>query len=141
FVSFRPSTAARNWGEFPKPGTRSFENARFYYSCLKEYGFENAHLTDIIKCQKPVSAKVTPLEVRNCVTRFLSKEIEIVKPDLIVTLGRRASDLISCIQAWLKTNIPQFQLPHYAQRGSDGKERFREALKRLRELIKSSKII
>ena len=51
FVSFRPSTVARRWGEFPNPGTRSFKNARFYYSCLKEYGFENAHLTDILKCQ------------------------------------------------------------------------------------------
>ena len=106
FVSFRPSTAARSWGEFPNPGSISFENVRYYYSCLKEYGFENAHLTDILKCQKPVNAKVTPLELRNCVTKFLSKEIEIVKPDLIVTLGRRASDLMSCIQVWLKTDIP-----------------------------------
>ena len=89
---------------------------------------------------KPIKAEVAPLELRNCVTKFLSKEIEIVDPDLIVTLGRRASDLMSCIQAWLKTDIPQLSLPHYAQRGSDGKERFREALKGLRDLLKGSKI-
>ena len=106
---------------------------RNYYSCLKEYGFENAHLTDILKCQKPVNAKVTPLELRNCVTKFLSKEIKIVRPNLIATLGRRASDLMSCIQAWLKTDIPQFPFPHYAQRASGGKKRFREALKRLKD--------
>jgi len=145
FVSFRPSTVARSWGEFPDPKSSrsqkiSFENARFYYSCLKEYGFENAHLTDIIKCQKPVKAEVTPVELRNCVTKFLSKEIEIVKPDLIVTLGRETSIFMICIQAWLKTDIPQLSLPHYAQRGSDGKKRFREALKGLRDLLKGSKI-
>jgi len=131
-------------GDFPDPKSShpeckiSFENARFYYSCLKEYGFENAHLTDIIKCQKPVKAEVTPLELRSCVTRFLSKEIEIVKPDLIVTLGRRASDLMSCIQAWLKTNIPHFNF-HIMHNGNRRKKviEFRKALKRLRDLIKS----
>jgi len=134
FVSFRPSTVARRWGEFPSPGSKSFENVKNYYLCLKEYGFENAHLTDILKCQKPVKAGVIPLELRNCVTRFLSKEIEMVRPNLIVTLGRRASDLMSCIQAWLKTDIPQVQLLHYAQRKRENIRKFRKALEELRYL-------
>ena len=131
-------------GDFPDPKSShpecktSFENARFYYSCLKEFGFENAHLTDIIKCQKPAKAEVTPLELRNCVAKFLSKEIEIVKPDLIVTLGRMASDLMSCIQAWLKTDIPQLSLPHYAQQNREKRikrmREFRKALEDLRYL-------
>lgn len=58
---------------------------------------KGVYITNIVKCnpRKPDDTNRSPtnLEIKNCM-EYLSKEIEIIKPELIVTLGLPASKFI-----------------------------------------------
>jgi DNA polymerase len=51
---------------------------------------ENVYITNVLKCHPPNNRDPLPNEVENCFP-FLLKEIELINPKIIVTLGRHAS--------------------------------------------------
>ncbi len=58
------------------------------------------YITNVCKCHTPNNRVNTKEEIENC-RPFLDKEIEIVKPKIIVPLGKQAFDWFGC-SAWLK---------------------------------------
>ncbi len=70
----------------PRPSTGGFDKAvESFYKLLRRYGFSNAHLTDMVKCRSK-AGEISRTEVENCLP-FLNKEIEILKPRIIIAVG------------------------------------------------------
>lgn len=84
---------------------------------LQKYGFSNAHLTDLVKCRGRAEVKTEEekhrrnTELKNC-TKFLMKEIRLIKPKLIVSVGKE-----SLVQLKnLNLEIPIVEIEHYSSR-------------------------
>ncbi len=54
---------------------------------------DEVYITNIVKCRPPDHRDPAPLEVRECAP-FLKKQIEVVDPEVIVTLGRPAANTL-----------------------------------------------
>jgi len=54
----------------------------------------NAYFTNVVKCRPPNNRIPSTVEVSTCVKYFLSKEIEVIKPKIIVTVGATSTNLI-----------------------------------------------
>ena len=54
---------------------------------------DDVYITNIVKCRPPDNRNPAPLEVRECAP-FLKKQIEVVEPEVIVTLGRPATNTL-----------------------------------------------
>ena len=52
---------------------------------------DSVYITNICKCHTPNNRPNKKLEIENC-KPFLEKEIEIIKPEIIVALGKQAAD-------------------------------------------------
>ncbi len=77
-VCERPSTR----GNIPSSADLNF------YELLKKYGFEDAHITDLVKC-RGFAGRLSTEELENCLL-YLEEEIRILKPKLIIAVGNRA---------------------------------------------------
>ncbi|HHT9152730.1 MAG TPA: uracil-DNA glycosylase family protein, partial [Candidatus Hypogeohydataceae bacterium YC40] len=85
FLGLNPS-----YGAFPS------DNDKFFYDCLSNRDFENAHITDLIKIRaKGKGSKHESIDKLHEDKRivkeqveFLKREIEIIEPKIIVTLGK-----------------------------------------------------
>lgn len=64
---------------------------RYLDQKLQEVGLsrEQVYITNVVKSRPPGNRKPTPKEMRSCVS-YLKKEIEVIKPKLIVCLGSTA---------------------------------------------------
>jgi uracil-DNA glycosylase len=51
---------------------------------------EEVYITNIVKCRPPKNRKPKPDEVETCTYHYLEKQLEILKPKLICTLGATA---------------------------------------------------
>lgn len=51
---------------------------------------DQVYITNIVKCRPPKNRKPKPDEVDTCTSNYLDKQIEILKPKLICTLGATA---------------------------------------------------
>lgn len=51
---------------------------------------EEVYITNVVKCRPPEKRSPEPFEVKECAP-FLKKQIQVVKPDVIVTVGRFAT--------------------------------------------------
>ncbi len=56
-----------------------------------ELNRENIFITNIVKCRPPKNRDPLPEEVYNC-SNYLEKQVELIKPKIIVLLGRHAMD-------------------------------------------------
>ncbi len=54
---------------------------------------DDVYIANVLKCRPPGNRDPTPVEVRAC-TPFLDRQIEIIKPMFIVTLGRHSTSYI-----------------------------------------------
>ena len=119
FVGQRPSTGG---GVFPdKVGL-------LFYNLMKEYGFGDAHLTDLVKC-KGLAGKVSAEQIDNCL-QYLKEEIALLKPKLIVALG---NDVFNVLRK-LELPTPLEKVTHYSDKFKRAKETFEEGLKRIKKL-------
>ncbi len=117
FVAERPST-----GSFPSPGDR------FLYDILEQYGIEDSHLTDVIKSRSKVR---TPYPDMTLHRRVFDREIEIVRPKLIITFGQKVYDLLQFALAGMRISIRQVWHYSYTRRGHDKCEAFESQIKRV----------
>jgi len=60
---------------------------------INSIGLERSevYITNVVKCRPPENRDPEPEEVSVCVPRYLKKQIEIIKPRVIVTLGNHAT--------------------------------------------------
>ena len=125
-VGDRPST-----DEWPA----EHPNRRAFYDTLKKLGLQNAHLTDLYK-KRGFSGSlesVLPDDFPHHVN-FFQKEIEILRPKLIVALGQLAQRLlIQNVTVWNKT-VPRIW--HFSHVVREGKELRYES--NMREIILSA---
>ena len=120
FVCQRPSTQI---GIFPRG------QSSLFYKLLKEYGFGNAHLTDLIKCRGLVREGIEG-QLDNCLPHLMA-EIEALQPRLIVAVGDKAFDILQ--ELGLSMRIEK--ITHYGYRKIT-EERLRRDLERIKELSK-----
>jgi len=90
FVGLNPSK-----GHFPSGADRMF------YRLLRSRDFSNAHLTDAVKVKataREVAMVFADAELMRLSRGYLSEEVEILRPRLIVALGKKAYTLV---RRWL----------------------------------------
>jgi uracil-DNA glycosylase family 4 len=115
FIAYRPSTLR------PEGSRIKEERRRVFYELLKEFGFENAHLTDITKCRRP-GKFIAQGELRNCLS-YLEKEIRTVKPDFLIAVGEDAYMVLPFALELLGLRWPEeriLKIRHYAFRKRRG---------------------
>lgn len=123
FVGSRPSTGS---GVFPS------EPVKMFYKLLKELGFENAHLTDLVKCRgKAGKAKIE--EVQNCLP-ILQKEISLINNPRIIPMKKEVGGekMIDILEDGFPNSEIGPRIPHYTwahQYGS--REELRKKLEKL----------
>lgn len=91
FVGLNPSGG----GHFPSRADRGF------YNQLRSRGFTNAHLTDVVKVKatgREVSAVLQNKALMHLNRRYICEEVEILRPHLVVALGRKTHSLL---RQWL----------------------------------------
>jgi uracil-DNA glycosylase len=49
---------------------------------------DQVFITNVVKCRPPGNRDPLPLEIDTCTSNYLNRQIEIIKPKLIATLGR-----------------------------------------------------
>lgn len=124
FMCQRPSTG----GKVPD------EAVILFYDLIKEHGFENAHITDLVKCRAE-GGKVSEEEIRNCLP-YLEEEIRILKPKLIVAVGNEAYKVLA--KELKLQSIPVKRIIHYSYAVRRGKiERLKEEFKGIEEIYRN----
>lgn len=128
FVCQRPSTKG---GRIPDKFLTHF------YELLEKNGFKDAHITDLIKCKGP--AKDFPkYMIENCFP-FLLKEIEILKPKLIVAVSEIVYNVLESkmgdIKRYTWENVKLEYISHYAYRfKKDVDEKLKKEFEKLKEM-------
>lgn len=110
FLSVNPST-----GTFPS------EADKRYYDELAKNGFANAHLTDVFKQRsKDWKELDADADTKREARRFLLAEIDIIKPRLIVLVGKKYEKLYSGMLRGVK--VDTVAIDHYAFRYGSERE-------------------
>jgi len=118
------AAAQPTFGEFGTKGDRRL------YRNMAKYGFEDAHLTDVVKCRGEKFKKLSEIETDNCIDWF-DEEVRIVSPKAIIALGDKALGALMS-----KTNFqPVLGMTHYSARINDAE--YEEEFKVLRQCLDS----
>lgn len=112
----------------------------FLYTMLREYGFQNAHITDFLKVgrkNKEINEHLkNKIEVETNL-KFLRKEIDITNPKIIVTMGRKCESLFKKYLVDIK--IPLLYLWHYSyvfrgkKKEAEKKIKYSSQMKKIKE--------
>jgi len=108
----------------------------FFYGELKKNNFEKAHITDLIKLRiknNQVSNFFKNEKLVNEQIEFLKKEIEIIDPKLIVTLG--SSKGFKLLKEKLNKDIQDkiINIIHYSYRNNEAKDNFSKQMIEVKE--------
>ncbi len=118
---------------------------------LNSAGLERnrVYITNIVKCRPPKNRKPKPDEIKTCTSNYLDKQIEILKPKLICTLGATALEYFTGekvmrtshgkLVKWKKLDIPILPTYHPASifRNRSLKELLEADFKKIPGLINS----
>ena len=126
---------------------------RYLNQKLEEVGLkrEEVYITNVVKSRPPGNRKPTPKEMQSCLP-YLKKEIEIIKPKLIVCLGSTALEGILGKNLQVTKHRGQlFDYPYnrnikvlltyhpaYILRNPNAEREFVEDLKRVKQLLSTS---
>lgn len=55
---------------------------------------ENVFITNVVKCRPPENRAPRPLEVATCTSLYLNRQISLIQPKIIATLGRHSTACI-----------------------------------------------
>ncbi len=69
---------------------------KFLDTLLSLAGFsrEQVFITNVVKCRPPRNREPKPLEVETCTRLYLDRQIVIIRPYLVVTLGRHSTSYL-----------------------------------------------
>lgn len=124
FCGLNPS-----YGNFPS------KRDEFFYKQLKKHGFENAHITDLIKIRstgKKIGELIKNKQILNEQCGFLTEEIKITESNFIVALGNEC-------YCYIKDKFEDATLEkitHYTYRfikEEEFKEKFKKEMKKMKE--------
>lgn len=67
-------------------------SGKFLDKCFASIGWkrEDVFITNIVKCRPPENRDPFPDEIATCCTNYLDNQIKLIKPKVIVTLGRHS---------------------------------------------------
>ena len=124
FVCQRPASG----GTFPSKADKLF------YKYLSRYGFEDAHITDLVKCSDK-AGKLDSATVRNCLP-ILVEEIGLLKPDLIVAVGKDTEkEIEKQVKPRLDPGVQVEEIYHYSYVSRYGREKkLRKQMRRIAKL-------
>jgi len=65
-------------------------------SLLEQIGLprESVFITNVVKCRPPENREPQPLEITTCTSLYLNRQISLIQPKVIVTLGRHSTAYI-----------------------------------------------
>lgn len=122
FIAESPSTAG---GTGKKPAREGFywgpnhsKNDKLFRDIRAKYGLENCYTTDLVKCGIK-AGKPTRVKIRKCLP-YLLKEIDIVKPKVIVTVGLnicvecKSYNFAKLLSELINIKMPIIQTWHYS---------------------------
>lgn len=125
-------------------------SGKIFDECLKEHAGltrDDLYICNSVSCFTPDNRKPTELEFTNC-SEFLMKQIEIVKPKLVITLGGVALRVMTGLNGIMKFHaVPQysskykvmvFPLLHPSPLNTnrpDKKKEFCDGIEKLKEYI------
>ena len=111
------------------PGARENElgrpfigaSGKFLDQLLEQAGVTRADvwITNVVKCRPPGNRDPLPDEIKTCTGNYLQRQIEIVNPSIIVTLGRHSMGLffkgakITQIHGQMQKAGDRFMIPMY----------------------------
>jgi len=119
------------------PGCSCFPTScdKVFYKVLKDMGFENAHLTDVLKIRakgEDVDKYFKDRALLDKNLEYLSREFEIIQPKLIVAVGKRAKEI-------LRKKFPRMRIhmiTHYSRlryfKEDERYPRYREEVERVK---------
>ena len=120
--------------------TTALKCIRIFYKVLKDMGFENAHLTDVMKIRaegkEQVETYFQDQALLNRNLEYLSREFEIIQPRLVVALGKRALEFLQEVSPKRFPGIKIRKITHYSYlrfRKYD-EQRFRDEMKNVKKL-------
>lgn len=138
FVSIQPSTFF-----LKNPHLRFLGNFNALKTNIKmqkrmiRFGFGGSYVTDIVKLQRP--AKQRPLkEEIEMFLPFLKREIEIINPKIVVTLGEEAYNALNKYKDRLGINKKLFKIFHPAGTAAKTEKERDEQFEKLRKEIKTA---
>lgn len=127
-------------------------SGRIFDDCMKEYAGisrDDLYVCNCVSCFTPDNRKPTELEFTNC-SEFLSEQLEIIKPKLVVTLGGVALRVMTGLNGITKYHakplfsnkykVTVFPLLHPSPLNTNRPEKkaeFCDGIKKLREYIDS----
>jgi len=113
---------------------------------------KDVYVTNIVKCRPPGNRVPFDDEIDACASNYLEKQITIIKPKLVVALGRTSArallgrevtisrehgTLFDCTYAGVKFKLFLTYHPAAALYGAEAKQRLQADFKKLRQIIKS----
>jgi uracil-DNA glycosylase len=114
-----------------RPSTGSFGGPADYllYSLLEKYGVADAHLTDVIKSRGKVGDPY-PVDM-SAHRRVFDREIEILKPRLVLAFGKKVYDLLQFSLAGSGISVRAIWHYSYARRGAAKAAAFEQQFKQV----------
>jgi len=109
---------------------------RFLTELLARAGLrrEEVFITNVVKCRPPNNRDPAPIEIRTCTSTWLEKQIEIINPRVVITLGRYSTALFLPNQSITKVHGQPHQvngrviIPMFHPAAALHQERFKEPL-------------
>lgn len=77
---------------------------------LAGLGKSDVFITNAVHCHPPKNRASHQHEIVNC-SPYLHRELEIVRPRLVITLGRDAERVVSFFYPRARVSLPPFQIP------------------------------
>jgi len=120
---------------------------RLLRKLLKDTGLEEFYITNVVKCRPPHNRTPLKKEIEACVP-FLERQIALLKPSIILTLGNTAFKAVTgenhkltdvrgkILKISQKVICPSFH-PSFALRNKRAKESLTEDIKSLLSYLKS----
>lgn len=109
---------------------------RFLTELLAQAGLrrEEVFITNVVKCRPPNNRDPAPIEIKTCTSAWLEKQVEIIDPRVIITLGRYSMALFLPNQSISKVHGQPHRVngriivPMFHPAAALHQERFREPL-------------
>ncbi len=113
---------------------------------------EEVYVGNIVKCRPPENRAPLDDEIEICTTNYLQKQVAMIKPKLVVALGRTATcallgrevtmgrehgTLLDCTYVNVRFKLFLTYHPAAALYGAEAKQRLQADFKKLGQIIKS----
>lgn len=152
-VKARIVVVGQNPGEIEVRKSRPFvgPSGTFFDKCIKEVvGIDRSslYITNVIHCFSPNNRAPKPNEIENCRPQFLDNEIDIIKPNLIITLGSYALKEITGMSGIMKIQgniqfsvrykvdvLPLYHPSPLNMKSVDRRKDFMEAIKKIGDYL------